>query len=155
MTDAATILAVVPNVVPKRLHSSRCALGEERRNIWYITPDGDTSYQDLFNPEYWGFVSAKFRTYDRIEVIPDDDSYFAELIVLSAGRSLVEVAELRKVALPERGVARVNMEYDAKWSGPHSKWRIFRKSDGAVIKDGFETQEMARTEIALNYSRVR
>lgn len=67
--------------------TSRITLAEYARNIFVVTPEHGTPFEDILKPSYWlhvaDTVSMRLRPYDRIEVRPEDGSYFAELIVRS------------------------------------------------------------------------
>lgn len=134
----------------KRLHASRFFEAEGKRNTWRVFPDGSTTYEELFEANWWGLVAAKLRRYDFIEVIADNDSYFAELLVMSVGKTQAFMKELRKIDISISEMAEADESYDAKWKGPYSKWAVIRESDGTKIKDGFDTADDARAYILAN-----
>lgn len=122
-----------------QLASNRLHFAENRRNIFTVTPEAGTPYEAVLKEGYWAHVSAKLRPTDRIEVLAEDGSYFAELIVLDAGRLYAKVAELRKVSLDPIEVKESDLTVDgleAKWRGPQLKWCVMRGKD--CLKDGMD-----------------
>jgi hypothetical protein len=138
----------------KRLTPNRFALAETRRNIWQIVPEDGTPYESLFDKDYWAAMAAKLRPYDRIEVLADDGSYYAELLVLSSTKTQAEVMELRKIDIATKEVAPVKEEFSVKWRGPHSKWSVIRTADGSIVKQGFDDADSARAFVLTCDARV-
>lgn len=121
-----------------QLATNRIKQAEYVRNIWHVTPEQDVPFDTLLDPKYWAHVSAQFKPCDRIEVNAEDGSYFAELIILDAGRLFAKVQVLRKVELKAVVVSgAISDEYEVKWAGPSAKWRVLRKADNAPLKEGF------------------
>lgn len=114
-----------------------------------VLPDG-VSLEDAMKPAYWAHVAEKLRQHDTIRIIPEAGAYFAEILVLSAGRGYANVALLRHIPLDDEAMAgdQGNDLVDVKWRGPHSKWSLVRKSDGAVLKDGLVEKVDAIREAA-------
>lgn len=115
-----------------QLASNRLQFAEHRRNIYTVTPEAGTPYDALLKDGYWAHVSAKLRSGDRIEVLAEDGSYFAELLVLDAGRLYAKVAELRHVKLDVVEVQEGDLMLEGlevKWQGPHLKWCVLRGKD--------------------------
>jgi hypothetical protein len=126
----------------------RFAMAEHKRMTYCVNPEEGTSFEEVLTPGYWAHVSGKLRVLDQIEVVPDDMSYHATLLVLDAGRSYAKVAVLHKVDIGPVDTAAVpDAEYEIKLRGPH-KWSIVRVSDKAVIKEGIATREDANLELA-------
>lgn len=122
-----------------QLASNRLHFAEHRRNIFVVTPEHDTPFEEILKDGYWAHVSAKMKPGDRIEVMAEDGSYFAELIVQDAGRLYAKVATLRHVKLDavevtEGGMAAGGLE--VKWQGPQLKWCVLRGKDR--LKEGLD-----------------
>lgn len=127
-----------------QLATSRIQFAEHMRNIWYVVPEHSTPFEALLDSKYWAHVSAKFKPRDRIEVDAEDGSYFAELVVIDAGRLFAKVALLRKIELKAEEVGSdVSPDFEVKWAGRHAKWRVMRKADKASLKDGFDDRAQA------------
>lgn len=131
-----------------KLTINRFQSAEFTRHIWVVTPEHGTAFEDVLKPEYWSHVSAKMRPTDRIEVNAEDGSYFAELIIIAAGRQWAKVSVLRKVDLERATEGNGDAQFEVKWGGPHHKYRVIRLSDGHVIKDSFPDKEEANKYIA-------
>lgn len=128
-----------------QLATKRMQLAEHMRNIWYVTPEAGTPIDALLDPKYWAHVSAKFKPRDRIEADAEDGCYFAELMVIDAGRLFAKVKLLRKHEFNADEVSSVDIgtDFDVKWAGRHAKWRVVRKADGNALKEGFEDKQAA------------
>lgn len=112
-------------------------------------------FEDLLKPECWAHVAQLLRPGYRIEVLAEDGSYFAELLVVSAGRLWAKVAVLRKIdlteAVGEAPAQGADTVMSIMWSGPHSKFRVIRQNASGgkdVMRDGFETREEASVWMA-------
>ncbi len=72
-----------------------------------------------------------FRRHDRVEVMPEDGSYYAELIVLSCDKLWAKMAVVQYVQLAEAETA-TDDGYEVKWRGAkkHSVIRtLIRRCD--------------------------
>lgn len=126
-----------------QLQTTRFESSEHMRNLWVAVPEHGTPFEATLNPAYWAHVSARMRPWDRIEILPEDGSYFGELLVQDAGRLYAKVAVLRHLplALVEvRGEDAATSLYEVKWAGQVKKWRVMRKADRAELRDKFQTQ---------------
>jgi hypothetical protein len=132
-----------------QLATNRIQLAEHMRNIWYVTSEHGTPLETLLDPKYWAHVSAKFKPRDRIEVDSEDGSYFIELMVMDAGRLYAKVEVLRKHEFkPVEVSAGHDDDFEVKWGGRHVKWRVIRKKDRAVLKDGLEDRSAGEVWLA-------
>jgi hypothetical protein len=102
-----------------------------RRNIWQIVPEDGTPYELLFDKDYWGVMASKLRPFDHIEVLADDGSFCAELLVLMSTKTQATVMELRKIDISTKEGAPVEQKFAVKWRGPHSKWSVMKLSCAA------------------------
>lgn len=118
---------------------------EYNRNIYSATPEYGTRYEDVIKPEYWKHVASTLRPTDRIEVVSEEGTWFAELFVVSVGKQWAKVFPMRFIELSEstpneqQGVA----THAVEWRGPKRKWSVERNSDKEVIKDQFATKDDA------------
>jgi hypothetical protein len=108
------------------------------------------SFEDALKPEFWAHCAPKLRQHDLIRLIPEEGTYFAELLVLSSGRGFVNVKTLRHVSLGAEDLDASNVSdlVEVKWRGPHSKWSIVRNSDSTVLKEGIVEKADALREAA-------
>lgn len=134
----------------RKIHPSRCKLAEGARNIWQIVPEEGVSFDDLLDPAYWTHIADRLRPTDRIEVVPEDGSYFAELLVRSQGRMTAKVVVLRKVDLGAPEASAPTLGFDVLWKGAHHKHAVVRLRDKSVMQAGFEAKEAALAWLAAN-----
>ena len=121
-------------LAPTRLH-----LSEEKSNKFFVVPEAGTPFEALLNDSYWAHVSAKMKPQSQIEVWAEDGSYYAELLVLDAGKLYAKVAtkvhiKLDAIEVKEGGL--MVEGYEVKWQGPHLKWCVLRGKDR--LKDGMD-----------------
>lgn len=108
-----------------------------------------TKFEELLKPDYWAHVAQKFRPHTVITVIPEDGSYWAELLVVSCDRLWARVAVLRHYDLtevetsPEASASGVDA-FEIQWKGPTKKHCVVRKSDNAIVNEGIQTKADAR-----------
>ena len=114
------------------------------RNIFSVTPEINTQYEDVLKPEYWSHVAASFHPTDRVEVLAEDGAWFAELFVVSCGRNWAKVCELRFVELSESVATEVQAKHYVKWRGQVHQHAVVRVSDKEVIKQNFATSAEAK-----------
>lgn len=110
---------------------------EVMRNQWQIKPEHGTPPEALRDPSYWAHVSAQLRPGDSIVALPEDKSYYSELLVVDVGKLYAKVVELRCTKLTSSQVFNVTIPdgYDIKFRGPR-KWSVLRGKD--VLKEDME-----------------
>jgi len=127
------------------------ALQEAARNVWIFRPGEPIEKEDMLRPAFWTHVARQMRVNDRIEVLAQDASWYAELIVravapLEVAVGLLAFTEFDAIATPSED------EYQIAWKGPSAKWRITRVADKATIKEGFASEGAAKAWLALPIS---
>lgn len=142
-----------------QLAAERFKLAEHERNVHSITIEEGISRAQIIDPAFLAHVAAKLRPYDEILVRCDDGAMFARLLVLQSERTWARVHVLewhnlttRDVALSQTDNAEQSgpantvdheLEYEIKHKGPHKKWSVIRKADGAYVREGEETKAAA------------
>lgn len=120
---------------------ARFKLAEYERQDWILNAPHGTEIEDVIQPEYWAHIAAKMRPYDHVEVRAEDGSYIAQLIVLGCDRNWAKVQVLNKFDLVNVKLAFSNeAKVIPEWSGPHTKWRAKRVSDGAIVSNAMVFQ---------------
>lgn len=102
-------------------------------------PAGHT-LKDALDPAYWAHKADTLRPHDMIRIIPEEGDYFAEAVVVSAGRGFANLKLLRHVSLVEEGSTATNQVEEqmiVKWVSPANKFGVIRKSDGVRLREGF------------------
>ena len=126
------------------INASRVTPAEFKRTIHSMTPEAGTKLSDIMAPAYYRHVASQFKSMDRIEVMPDDGAWYAELMVLYVSKMEVRVAKLSHVKLDTVKPEEVEDEtHEVKWRGPSAKWGVVHKKTGDVVKDGFANKEEA------------
>lgn len=128
-----------------KLSPAKLQPAEHYRTRYAAVVDDGTTVEDLQRPEFWCHVAGKLRQMDVIEVLAEDSSYFAELMVLKTGTGFAKVLLLRQVTLEGAVQDDEDSPVVVQWKGPHRKHSVIRKTDGAVLKDGFATKGEAET----------
>lgn len=99
---------------------------------------------DLVRADYWQHLAARLREDDIIEVVADDKSYFATLLVLAAGQLGARVVETSFVAIDPLAMDREPIKlagYDVLYADGALRWHV--KRDKQVVKDKFSTRAEA------------
>ncbi|MGE4077400.1 MAG: hypothetical protein AB7F22_17730 [Reyranella sp.] len=124
---------------------------EQKRNIWDVVADADVEPEHVVKPEYWAHVSAKLREWDRIEVRHCAGLWLMELVVRSAGHAGAQVAVLRKTVFSDSKIPESIDKSGFRIDFVRGRgWRVLRKSDQRLIKDGFRTVSEAAHYIEDN-----
>ena len=137
----------VKKIAPK-LTPDRFKQAEYTRNIFAMTPAPNTEVEHLIKPEYWSHVAKMMNPTDRVEVVAEDNSWFAEVLIMSTGPNWARVKLLRHVSLVEKATKAdapiaENPQFEVNYGGVSAKHRVVRLSDKSVIKDGFATKAEA------------
>lgn len=96
-----------------------------------------TKFEDCLDENFWAHVAMTLTPWDRIEILSEDMSYHAELVVIATDRLWARVALLSHTKL-EAAPLPVKDEMAIQWSGPHTKYRVLRGT--VVLQDGFITK---------------
>jgi len=122
------------------------------RTHWAAVVDAADTLDIVTKPEYWIHVCRQLRRMDVIDILPENESYYAELLVLSTGTGYAKVMVLREVSLVEADEEKVESRTFVKWNGPHARWAVIRKSDNFVLQDRIEEKAQAQA-FADQYER--
>lgn len=112
-------------------------------------PREGTPFDALLQPSYWAHIADRLRPFDKIEVHPQDRSFYAELLVLQASRLSAKVHVLKKDDLDVIDDATTENEFFIKWKGAQ-KYSVIRAADKLAVQTGFDTKEAAMTWLANN-----
>ena len=138
-----------------QLTPARIRVAEYARNVHVVVVPVDVTLDDALAPAFWAHVANLVKPWDKIEVRPEDDAWFAEMVVFKATRHDLTVRVLHAVddsGLPlhvtygEEVGAKPNEEalprgYDVTFGGPIHKWRVLRTSDGEVLTHGLSKKD--------------
>ena len=127
----------------KPLASNKFKNAEFVRNVFAITPPPGVTIEDMLKREYWTHVANLLGPMARIEVLPRDGKFFAELIVTASGKNWANVCLRDYVVLDNFNAPADNSIYTVKHLGGDSGWAVVRNSDKQVMGDGFDTSDEA------------
>ena len=143
-TPAAQVPAQVAEAEKKnpQLQLAHFKQAENLRNIWCVQADRSVTQEQFLDETYWAHVAKMLRAGDRIEIMTEDNAYFAELMVLATGRLYAQVELMRYVEFDRPSPqASAEAEFKIDWGGSISKYRILRGND--VLSEGHETEKAA------------
>lgn len=123
------------------LHPHRMKQAEYVYERWRMTVENGTTTEDLKRPAFYAHIAQHLRPGSIIEVMPDNRTFFAELLVLDAGPQYAKVHALRHVEIEALKMGgSVFPGYTVEFGGDHVKWRVLREADRKALKDGLPTQ---------------
>jgi hypothetical protein len=115
-------------------------------------PEHTDKFEDTLKADYWKHVARNMRPGDKIEAVWEDNSLYAEYLVLVVmeGGVGAKVALLRKEILVcfDDGVFVDNgTQYKIEFAGNFHKFRIIRVSDGEVVGSKYGSELEARNAL--------
>lgn len=133
------------------LTGNRMKAAEFVRNVFVAVPPAGTTLEQIQDGEYWKNIHKQLHISDRIEVVPEDGSYFAELYVTNVTHYRIGVKLLRSVVLDEPKAspsAEEGSPFEVKWRGSIAKHSVQHAKTKEVLRDGFSSASEARTWLA-------
>jgi len=133
---------------------SRFHLSADKLNHWYVEAEMGVTVEQILDEAFWAHISMHLRAGDRITVMPDNMAWRLELHVAGAGSQYAHVVKMEMYDLtPAHPPIKLPSIYKVEYVGSHHKWRFLR--DGVMLKDGFETESLAKRaaknhEMAVN-----
>lgn len=104
-------------------------------------------FEVVLQPTFYTHVTDKFKVGHRIEVYPEDKSYYAELMVMSVQKLAMSVAVINHVALQKGTEMMKTNEYEVDHLGTKRMFSVIRLSDKQVVSDGHQTIEEANRSL--------
>jgi hypothetical protein len=138
---------------PYQLHPKRMTLNYagQMRNDWHATIEADFDFMSFMQPSFWAHVSKKLKISDHVEIINDEMNRQCTVIVLDASENSARVSVLGSVNEIETVTDRDAVDgYSVEYKGPHLKFCVFRKRDGARVKEGCPSEVEAQTWAITN-----
>ncbi|MBL4854656.1 MAG: hypothetical protein JKY25_10520 [Robiginitomaculum sp.] len=96
-----------------------------------------TTIEDVLKPEFWTYCAKNFVEGDEIKIIPDDFSFYLNVIVTTVGKNYAHVKVLQRVNLAEEK-ERTFDGLIVKLRGP-KKWSVLRNDQ--VLAEGMNKVE--------------
>jgi hypothetical protein len=119
---------------------------------WVFEAQIGTTREDMERPDFWSLVSARMRPFDEITVRAQDGTFFSKMIVLACDRAWAKVKVLHWHDLTTPDVSQTEAKLDdfmIEYKGER-KHCVIRKSDGAILQDGFHTKTLAGNWLTSN-----
>lgn len=138
------------------LKPSEVKLRESTNNDWRAIVPRGTARDDLLVSDLWSIVSANFLPLDLIRVVAEDRSYYAELLVIEAGRGYANIIELSFTNLPAIILSKdgIPPNHEIKHLGPDRLYVVQRLADGVILGEGFSSREAALAHL-LSHASLR
>lgn len=138
---------------PASVTLARFGLEAEFNTVWRVNVSMDVKPEDCLDEMFWAHLSNHLRPCDTIRVIPDNMSWELLLHVAGKGRGWAHVIEKERYDLRTTKVEiQLPPIYKVEFAGSHHKWRVLR--EGNMLRDGFETEGLARRYAANHESAV-
>lgn len=120
-------------------------LHESTNNIWRAIVPRGTQRERLLDSDLWATIAHDFLPYDKVIVVEAGRAFYAELLILEAGRGYCHLEELSFHALPPLIVANTGMvpNHEICHLGPDDLYGVRRLSDGVMLGKGFRSSEEA------------
>lgn len=137
----------------KPLVRSAMTLHETRNNNWSAVIPRGTTKEMLVLSALWSVVSDQFHSFDRINCIGEARDFYAELLVLDAGRGYANVVLLSYHPLPALLVSEAGLPpgFEIFYSGPVENaaggYCVKRLCDGVMMVQGKTSREAALAEL--------
>lgn len=132
--------------------------GDIQRTIFRHELEQNFEKEDLIKPEKWRQIAKAHPTLkvgDIIEVLREDNAFYAELLVVGKANDDIFIKFLNFVKLEdeETDVERLAKEsdFEISWKGPIKRFALIRKLDSKEIKDKFSSKEEAKHWFKNNY----
>lgn len=110
-----------------------------RRTEWDVFVPPETTVDDLLNPVFWAHVAGStFQgKINYVDVHWDDNSQLCRIYVRNYNNSAAQMELLDHWDFDKNTTLDVPDDYIITWSGDQTKYRVIRRSDNQVIRDGF------------------
>lgn len=153
MPDVSTELK--PKPAPS-IQRSALKLRESCNNSWRVVALRGVTRERLLDPSYYAVVGDLFLPYDKLHVIAEDRSYYAELLVTDCGRGYAAVTELLFTPLEALLVCQdaLPSNHEIVHLGADDLYGVKRTSDGVMLGKGFASRQAA-VDFLLDHATLR
>jgi hypothetical protein len=137
------IAAERPAPGQKAILANAIMAADQFRNNWRCIPAVNATLDDLLRPDYWTHVAHKLRRGDLVEVFPEGEAYYAQLIVRSSGNGWANLEPLFLRQFETEASTKTTLTTVVEWGGAVDKYRVIRLSDRYALSVGHNTQGAA------------
>ena len=135
----------------RKLSEGDLSLMQSIQAIYTATPPVGTTREDMMQPIFWSHVARKLKPMFEIWAMPKDGAWYGKWLVIYADSTQAKLKELDFYSLEEISDPESESDpYIVKWISPPVRFGIVRKADKVIIKDRFETKELAYAWKAQN-----
>ena len=140
-------MAEKPKAEQPAVHPNRLKGAEYAFNTWRLVVPSETTIEDLKRGAFYAHIAQQLKHGDLIQVMPDNRSYFVELLVIDSGAQFAKVTVIREVKLEalQAATSAAFPGYTVEYAGDHERWRVIRDSDRKPLKSNQATQADAFT----------
>lgn len=122
---------------------------EMARTAYFVFVDKGVTKEDLLDPTTWAHVGHSLKMNDKIEVLAEDGSVYAELLVASSGVNFAKVRLIQFVRFdgpvtPEKE----GDDYEATFISNRYKFGVRRLADNQWLVKDLDTQADAEAWLA-------
>lgn len=137
---------VIPQLAPGKMVPA-----EQVRIIYSVTIGPGIQIDDLLVPSFWSLYGALLVPGNKIEVHPEDGTWYAEYLVRDCARTWAKVAQTFFISFDkaetqtsDKAVQEALALYKVIHRGPH-KWSVLRNADGAVMTQSLQIRDEAES----------
>lgn len=141
---------------PTALSRDSMKLRETTNNTWRAVVKRGTSREMLTCSDLWAAVAETLLPFDKISVVDEARTYYAELLCLDSGRGHATIVELSFHPLPMvlAVAGAIPAGFSIDYSGPDRLFVVLRLADSVVMGEGFQTKEDALAYL-LDHNSLR
>lgn len=123
-----------------KITNNQLSLEEHTRQNFVVQPAQGFTREDANDPESWVHVVQRIEPLAKLSVLSADRTWYGEYIVLKTGNEFAIAETLYRDLVPAIGdeISGNDSDYQVSWGGPAQRYRVKRKSDGAIIVSGME-----------------
>ncbi|WP_447867240.1 hypothetical protein [Rahnella bonaserana] len=118
------------------------SLAEYKRSVYIVQAKHGQTFEEFKDPEAWAHVSPNFKKFDKVELIAEDGSFYAEGLVIKITRTTAVIHFYLHCELNEKAESTEDAAYYAAFAGK-AKWRVIRRSDSEVVESHIESKDEA------------
>ncbi|MBU3055846.1 hypothetical protein [Pseudomonas indica] len=145
----------------KPLKRSAVSLDESRCATWFAVVPRGTPRNSLTQPGLWAVVSDRMHAFDAIRAVCEDRSFYADLLVLDAGRGYANTHLLAFHPLPALVATEASLPvgFECAYHGPvqtngSGGWCVKRIADGVLMIQAKATEREAMDAL-LDHASLR
>lgn len=135
----------------KSILAKDISLAEHTKFSYRVFVEQETTIEDIKRPEFWAHVvkshfDSPYSVFPHVEVIWKDNSKIVDLVVVAVAEAaaLVHIKNVMEIHSGNAVVKTTAGDFEIKWGGPKALWRVYRKSDAAIISELNASKEDAQ-----------